>query len=313
MSGNRTPLGTDGFWAAPRTPGPLGFNDQADPNMCTLLGNTPGVLGLLDGADPTLSLFTGNPGTATLVRLADGTALALPAGQAAATETRAPWMAIALAQAMEHKGTKEADIQKKVNYHTALGTGRASLEGTDNAWCAAFVNWCLKEAGYDVDNDGFSDRRADMGRAHGFYKVTKDKVKKGEKAAPKIRNPLFAKLDTPVYGAVAVVTKAGGHGHHAGFVASSPEAGRVVILGGNQSDSINYATYYIEATAAKTVTENGKKRTIPGQADHLMFFVPASYEAQALADTQLPTDTAKALNEAAGITAAKAGAPGSTR
>ncbi|QWV92094.1 N-acetylmuramidase family protein [Geomonas oryzisoli] len=35
-----------------RTPGPLGINDQADPNLRTRLGITPGPLGMNDDADP---------------------------------------------------------------------------------------------------------------------------------------------------------------------------------------------------------------------------------------------------------------------
>jgi putative chitinase len=37
-----------------RTPGPLGFHDQGDPNIATLLGDTPGPLGFADYADPSL-------------------------------------------------------------------------------------------------------------------------------------------------------------------------------------------------------------------------------------------------------------------
>lgn len=38
-----------------RTPGPLGYLDQADPNSSALLGDTPGPLGLNDWADPNMS------------------------------------------------------------------------------------------------------------------------------------------------------------------------------------------------------------------------------------------------------------------
>jgi hypothetical protein len=34
----------------PRTPGPLGINDAADPNACTLAGDSPGPVGFNDGA-----------------------------------------------------------------------------------------------------------------------------------------------------------------------------------------------------------------------------------------------------------------------
>jgi hypothetical protein len=38
-----------------RTPGPLGHNDQGDPNVYSSFGDTPGPLGINDYADPTLS------------------------------------------------------------------------------------------------------------------------------------------------------------------------------------------------------------------------------------------------------------------
>jgi len=50
------------LWPPPRTPGPLGRNDQGDPDLTTLLGDTPGPLGLLDLADPTL-LFSSSAST----------------------------------------------------------------------------------------------------------------------------------------------------------------------------------------------------------------------------------------------------------
>jgi hypothetical protein len=44
-----------------RTPGSLGKNDQADPDLTTLLGNTPGPVGVCDWADPTLPQYCPNP------------------------------------------------------------------------------------------------------------------------------------------------------------------------------------------------------------------------------------------------------------
>ena len=41
-----------------RTPGPLGFNDQCDPNMCAKKGDTPGSLGINDHAEPSICCFT---------------------------------------------------------------------------------------------------------------------------------------------------------------------------------------------------------------------------------------------------------------
>lgn len=58
MSNARLPgiLRSVGRWIAARTPGPLGFRDQADPLMATLLGDSPGPLGFRDWGDPVLPL-----------------------------------------------------------------------------------------------------------------------------------------------------------------------------------------------------------------------------------------------------------------
>lgn len=54
MNISRVPgsTGRDPFQLAPRTPGPLGCRDAADPYAFHLLGDTPGPLGLNDCADP---------------------------------------------------------------------------------------------------------------------------------------------------------------------------------------------------------------------------------------------------------------------
>jgi hypothetical protein len=310
MAGSRIPgcPGSDLMWIAPRTPGPLGFNDHADPNVCTLLGDTPGPLGFGDHADPTLPRWSVRGlELAQVVRLDDGTPLALPAQPAAVPGGWAPWMAIAEAQARKFKGAKEGEIEKTLNFQTAVHTGQKTMVGSQHAWCAAFVNWCLSEAGIAIDNETFADHIAAKGRANGFYMVTRDRAKKGEPPPPQVRNPLYVDLPAPVFGAIAMLTNPGGHGHHVGFVYSKPSANEVVLLGGNQSDTIKFSTFNIAAVAARTETVQGKKVTIRGHPDHLMFFVPASYAAGARANqTPLGTDSAETLNERFGITQPKA-------
>jgi hypothetical protein len=55
----------------------------------------------------------------------------------ATAQQQAPWMAFAIEQAKHHKGSKETEIEKTINYHTETGaTFLKSLAGSDNAWCA---------------------------------------------------------------------------------------------------------------------------------------------------------------------------------
>jgi hypothetical protein len=55
MANSHRPLAIDPLilqlYPSARTPGPLGLNDQADPNRTTMLGDTPGPLGVNDLAD----------------------------------------------------------------------------------------------------------------------------------------------------------------------------------------------------------------------------------------------------------------------
>ena len=309
-------LGQDDQWGAARTRGPLGIHDQADPNWCTRLGDTPGSLGIHDHADPTLPGLMGLSlaGGAAMLRLADGTALAMPCDAGEPVPERAPWISFAEAKAREFKGAKEAEIQKTLNFHKEVHTGQTSMVGSAHAWCAAFVNWCLMQAGYEVDNKTFADHVYDKGRAHGFFEVTQARLKKGERSVPKVRNPLFVRLDKPVYGAVAMVTGPAGHGHHVGFVYAKSGPNELVLLGGNQSDTIKFSPFNIEPVAAQTLKVSGKTVTIAARKGRLIFLVPADYAAFAQTDTQaLPSQTAEELNVAFGITAANPGGRETTR
>ena len=82
-----------GPWVAARTPGISGHRDQADPNMCTLLGDSPGALGIHDYADPTLRWLKGGERyvSGSLGRASDGSALSLPASQQAPQAASPTW------------------------------------------------------------------------------------------------------------------------------------------------------------------------------------------------------------------------------
>ena len=73
------PLNHVWSWPAARTPGPLGLNDQSDPNLCSMLGDSPGPLGLADWADPCLpALAAWWPGlSGGMYRLGDGLPVAV--------------------------------------------------------------------------------------------------------------------------------------------------------------------------------------------------------------------------------------------
>lgn len=219
----------------------------------------------------------------------------------------APWMKHALAEAKKHKGADEGVIEKDTNYHTDIKDGRASLVGTLNAWCAAFVNWSLVKAGYPIQNpkeSGFVDRVAATARAHGFIDLRGKKTEKGQKYenVPMVDNPLFYKIEEPVYGAIAIVVGGNGHGHHAGFVYAKESEANMILLGGNQGQTIKFSPFNTKVIPSKTVGTGKNKRVTKGNKEHLVFLLPASYtNPKENGPDKLETRTVAELNKLIGI------------
>lgn len=199
----------------------------------------------------------------------------------------APWMQFAISEAKRFKGATENVIEKDINYHVEIHDGRKSLVGSDDAWCAAFVNWCLMKAGYPIENaktTGFVDYKAAVARADGFIHLRGEKAK-GQKYddIPLVANPLYYVIDKPVYGAIAIVTNSSGHGHHAAVVYGKIDDNNVCILGGNQSQMIRVDWQNIKAVPAvtKMVEVKGKmvsKVVKKAKRDHLVFLLPVAYK-----------------------------------
>jgi len=147
-----------------------------------------------------------------------------------ATSQQAPWMEKALDQAKYWHGRKEDVITTAVNYHRDVGAKLKSLAGSSNAWCASFVNWCLMQAGYPITETPTDSQS---------FRWSKN----------------FIKIDVAIFGAIAVYEHA--NGGHAAFVYAKTAGGDPILLGGNQSDTINFA--------------------LANRTELKGFFVPASY------------------------------------
>lgn len=109
----------------------------------------------------------------------------------------------------EIKGSKHnAEI---IKWLTEL---KAWWKDDETPWCGVFVAWCLKSAGIPYPKDWY--------RALAYADKTK-------------------KLKAPCYGCVAVKTRKGGG--HVCFVVGMTPSGKLVCLGGNQSDKVCFALY----------------------------------------------------------------------
>lgn len=147
------------------------------------------------------------------------------------------WMNHAESEAKRWKGAREADISKSINYHKEVGINLKDLVGTDHAWCASFVNYCLKKAGYEMSSPPC--------RARSF-----------------LDDPNFVKIEKPIFGAIAVIAT-----HHVCFVfADDSKSAKPVVLGGNQSDQINFTVFHEKISYFLPKTFDPLKHDVPALA-----------------------------------------------
>lgn len=90
---------------------------------------------------------------------------------------------------------------------------RGGIKSDAVPWCAAFVGGCLEHV-------GIISSRFESARSYMSWGVP---------------------LKTPVTGCIAVFARAGGG--HVGFVVADDGNGRLLILGGNQSDQVSIAPF----------------------------------------------------------------------
>lgn len=150
---------------------------------------------------------------------------------------RAPWMETAIAELKRWGGIKEAVIDDSINYHKETGLQFRSLS---TAWCASFVNYCLKSSGFKHSGSAGSQS----------FRMSQN----------------FSRLTAPVYGALAVYSNPAKPGQgHVAFVYCKLKGGDLAVLGGNQGDSITFNPH-------KSVYIQKLKYKLEG------YFVPIAYK-----------------------------------
>jgi uncharacterized protein (TIGR02594 family) len=188
------------------------------------------------------------------------------------SKTQAPWMSIAVREAMQWAGKKEDVITKTDNYHALAGTAKGSLLNVP--WCASFVSYCLKIAGYP-----------------------------GRSASSQlpIGNKDFVKIDKPIYGAIVVLKnykhgtdKATGSGHIT-FLYGQDTNGNLLCLGGKQDNYIrisNYKKTGVSSTfPSHPVTEKSQDQKFYG------FYVPIAYYEFSKNEKDVPVMNLNKINE----------------
>ncbi|WP_124950422.1 TIGR02594 family protein [Sulfuriferula thiophila] len=135
-------------------------------------------------------------------------------------QKRAPWMEVAIKEAIKWAGKKETIITKTDNFHEEIGLG-GDLGNTP--WCASFVNYCLMESGNPYERSASSQ----------FATHSKK----------------FTKINSPIYGSIIVWQKSG-KGHVAFVYGKDSISLKTIALGGNQNDKI---TFMLETDTTKTL------------------------------------------------------------
>ncbi len=130
-------------------------------------------------------------------------------------QKRAPWMEVAVAQYKLWGGADESVIDDTINYHKEIGLGGfKDMTGNERPWCASFVNFCIKSAGY----------------AHSGSP--------GSQSFLSSKN--FYEIEKPVYGALVVYTKITDTAKgHVALAYCKIKGGDIAILGGNQGDTLS--------------------------------------------------------------------------
>ena len=159
-------------------------------------------------------------GTTMINPAASPTTGATDSGASAACCGPTPWMTIALGElgVHEYAGLNNAN-PRVMEFHRSAGFTWTDDDSTeDNAWCASFVTWSLRQAGYTPAQNGF--------RANSYSQATLNAAGNGW--------PDGKVIPRPVYGATARKKRDGGG--HVGFVAGTVpgQPDRIAILGGNQ-------------------------------------------------------------------------------
>jgi uncharacterized protein (TIGR02594 family) len=125
----------------------------------------------------------------------------------------APWFDIAKRE-ME-TGVDEIpgsrDNPRIIEYHAST-----TLKATDDEtpWCSSFVNWCVEQAGLQGTKSAAARSWLQWGQA----------------------------LDQPRRGCIVVLQRGNSWQGHVGFYYAD-EGGRILVLGGNQSNQVNISSY----------------------------------------------------------------------
>jgi len=127
----------------------------------------------------------------------------------------APWMEIVKKERGTSQIEKEKHNPRIIEYHS---TTTLKAKNDETAWCSSFVNWVMKEAGYNGTGNALAISWLNWGQ----------------------------KLEKPRYGAITVVYNPKhsprSSGNHVAFFVSETKT-HIYLMGGNQSKTVRLSGY----------------------------------------------------------------------
>lgn len=195
---------------------------------------------------------------------------------------RAPWMEIALQQAKRangcHEGT-EPLLSMGTDYLKSAGNSHSPDNDKSGQWCAAFLSWCIEKAEFKTPDNIWKRASSQQFRL--------------------LDGSVYKKIEEPIFGAIAVYTNIGNSSRgHVGFLYGKTKKGKLILLGGNQDDTIRCTQYNSLKTRSKKF--NG-------------FYIPIDYEVSQndyLSIEEISYTSDKEANKKIGISVYKVGTDG---
>ncbi|MBF4805899.1 MAG: CHAP domain-containing protein [Pseudoleptotrichia goodfellowii] len=141
----------------------------------------------------------------------------------------APWLEVAKKEYEKYKGKKETDKELKEQIEQKyFPAAKWQGESHKEAWCAAFISYCMKESKGFVNSSDPSCGGLDW--------------LPGRRADFKKRGWLEGEETEKFVGAIAVFKRNKGYNHVA-IIVGKDTKGNYVFLGGNQNNEINQTSY----------------------------------------------------------------------
>ena len=150
---------------------------------------------------------------------------------------RAPWLKVG----QRELGVKElagADYHPRIGEYMATvdNLSKGEMQNDSTEWCACFINWCVEKS----DLDGTNSARA---RSWGKWRNSKT----AESVLPGSETPALV-------GDIAVFHRESPEsykGHVAIYIAFDAESDNLLVLGGNQANSVRYSWYARQSQAGQ--------------------------------------------------------------